>query len=98
MAGRTCSFCIGISVLGNSGGSSDDSCRGACGYLSKNFLWGRIEDYGMGRIVVGFGPGRSEDVLFRNIVFLDRVPMIEVDLIKKDKKLLVRKRLVNHEG
>lgn len=52
----------------------------------------------MGRIVVGFGPGRSEDVLFRNIVFLDRVPMIEVDLIKKDKKLLVRKRLVNHEG
>lgn len=46
------------------------------------------------RVIVGFGPGRSEDVLFKNIIFLDKVPVIEVALIKEDKKIFLKKRLV----
>lgn len=46
------------------------------------------------RVIVGFGLGRSEDVLFKNIIFLDKVPMIEVALIKEDKKMFLKKRLV----
>jgi hypothetical protein len=46
------------------------------------------------RIIVGFGPGRSENVLFKNIVFLDKIPMIEVVLMKEDDKMFLKKRLV----
>jgi len=46
------------------------------------------------RVVVGFGPGRSEDVLFKNVIFLDRIPMIEVVLMKDGEKMFLKKRLV----
>jgi len=46
------------------------------------------------RIIVGFGLGMSENVLFKNIVFLDKVPMIEVVLMKEDNKMFLKKRLV----
>ncbi len=38
--------------------------------------------------------GDSENVLFKNIVFLDKIPMIEVVLMKEDGKMFLKKRLV----
>jgi hypothetical protein len=46
------------------------------------------------RVIVGFGPGRSKGVMFKNIIFLDRVPMIEVVLMKDGEKMFLKKRLV----
>jgi hypothetical protein len=47
-----------------------------------------------GRVIVGFGPGRSEGVLFRNVIFLDNAPMIEVVLLEEGGNFVVKKRLV----
>jgi hypothetical protein len=59
-------------------------------FFEDNLVLSEVRD----RITVGFGPGRSENVLFKNIVFLDKVPMIEVVLMKEDDKMFLKKRLV----
>jgi hypothetical protein len=59
-------------------------------FLEDKLVLSEVRD----RITVGFGPGRSENVLFKNIVFLDKVPMIEVVLMKEDDKMFLKKCLV----
>ena len=59
-------------------------------FFEDNLVLSEVRD----RITVGFGPGRSENVLFKNIVFLDKVPMIEVVFMKEDNKMFLKKRLV----